>query len=192
MMANKTNAASTKVVTGEVRFSYAHVFEPASIEGSEPKYSVSILIDKNDKKTLSRVKAAIEAAKQAGLSKFGGKIPANLKLPLRDGDTEREDDEVYAGKYFINANAKTKPGIVDKGGNPIIDSTEFYSGCYGHASVTFYAFNTSGNKGIACGLNNLMKTHDGEMLGGRASAEDDFADLIDEDFGDDEDEDIFG
>ena len=193
-MANKTNAASTKVVTGEVRFSYAHVFEPASIEGSEPKYSVSILIDKNDKKTLSRVKAAIEAAKQAGLSKFGGKIPANLKLPLRDGDTEREDDEVYAGKYFINANAKTKPGIVDKGGNPIIDATEFYSGCYGHASVTFYAFNTSGNKGIACGLNNLMKTRDGEMLGGRASAEDDFADLIDSDFGSDDgnDDDIFG
>lgn len=193
-MANKTNAASTKVVTGEVRFSYAHVFEPASIEGSEPKYSVSILIDKNDKKTLSRVKAAIEAAKQAGLSKFGGKIPANLKLPLRDGDTEREDDEVYAGKYFINANAKTKPGLVDKGGNPIIDTTEFYSGCYGHASITFYAFNTSGNKGIAAGLNNLMKTRDGEMLGGRASAEDDFADLIDSDFGSDDgdDDDIFG
>lgn len=193
-MAKTNEAASTKVVTGEVRFSYAHVFEPASIEGSEPKYSVSILIDKNDKKTLSRVKAAIEAAKQAGVSKFGGKVPANLKLPLRDGDTEREDDEVYAGKYFINANAKTKPGIVDKGGNPIIDTTEFYSGCYGHASITFYAFNTSGNKGIACGLNNLMKTRDGEMLGGRASAEDDFADLIDEDFGDDDgnDDDIFG
>lgn len=193
-MANKTNAASTKVVTGEVRFSYAHVFEPASIEGSEPKYSVSILIDKKDKKTLERIKAAIEAAKQAGLSKFGGKVPANLKLPLRDGDTEREDDEVYAGKYFINANAKTKPGLVDKGGNPIIDTTEFYSGCYGHASITFYAFNTSGNKGIACGLNNLMKTRDGEMLGGRASAEDDFADLIDSDFGGDDgnDEDIFG
>ena len=191
-MAKTNETASTKVITGEVRFSYAHVFEPASIEGSEPKYSVSILIDKKDKATLSRVKAAVEAAKQAGLSKFGGKVPANLKLPVRDGDTEREDDPVYAGKYFINANAKTKPGIVDKGGNPIIDTTEFYSGCYGHASITFYAFNTSGNKGIACGLNNIMKTRDGEMLGGRASAEDDFADLIDEDFGDDEDEDIFG
>jgi hypothetical protein len=189
-MAKTNETASTKVITGEVRFSYAHVFEPASINGSEPKYSVSILIDKKDKKTLERIKAAIEAAKQAGLSKFGGKIPANLKLPVRDGDTEREDDEVYAGKYFINANAKTKPGLVDKGGNPIIDTTEFYSGCYGHASITFYAFNTSGNKGIACGLNNIMKTRDGEALGGRASAEDDFADLIDEDFGDDED--IFG
>ena len=173
-----TEANATKVTTGEVRFSYAHVFEPASIEGSEPKYSVSILIDKEDKKTLARVKKAIEAAKQAGTAKFGGKIPANLKLPLRDGDAEREDDEVYAGKYFINANCKTKPGLIDKSGNPIIDSTEFYSGCYGHASITFYAFNTSGNKGIACGLNNIMKTRDGEALGGRAKAEDDFADLI--------------
>lgn len=190
-MAKTNETASTKVITGEVRFSYAHVFEPASIEGSEPKYSVSILIDKKDKATLSRVKAAVEAAKQAGLSKFGGKVPANLKLPVRDGDTERGDDPVYAGKYFINANAKTKPGIVDKGGNPIIDTTEFYSGCYGHASITFYAFNTSGNKGIACGLNNIMKTRDGESLGGRASAEDDFADLIDSDFGSDDD-DIFG
>ena len=193
-MAKTNETASTKVITGEVRFSYAHVFEPASIEGSEPKYSVSILIDKKDKATLSRVKAAVEAAKQAGLSKFGGKVPANLKLPVRDGDTERGDDPVYAGKYFINANAKTKPGIVDKGGNPIIDTTEFYSGCYGHASITFYAFNTSGNKGIACGLNNIMKTRDGESLGGRASAEDDFADLIDSGFGSDDgnDDDIFG
>lgn len=185
---------STKITTGEVRFSYAHVFEPQSINGSEPKYSVSLIIDKNDKKTLSRIKKAIEAAKQAGIAKFGGKIPANLKTPLRDGDVDREDDEVYAGKYFINANCKTKPGVIDKLGNPIIDTTEFYSGCYGHASITFYAFNTSGNKGIACGLNNLMKTRDGETLGGRAKAEDDFADLIDNyaDAIDDDDDDIFG
>ena len=184
-------ANTTKVTTGEVRFSYAHVFEPQSIEGSEPKYSVSILIDKDDKKTLARVKKAIDAAKQAGTAKFGGKIPAILKLPLRDGDVDREDDEVYAGKYFINANCKTKPGLIDKAGNPIIDSTEFYSGCYGHASITFYAFNTSGNKGIACGLNNIMKTRDGEALGGRAKAEDDFADLI-ASYADDDDDDFLG
>lgn len=185
-MANTNSNTSTKVVTGEVRFSYAHVFEPASINGGDPKYSVSILIDKNDKKTLAKIEKAVEAAKTAGAaSKFGGKIPANLKLPLRDGDVDREDDEVYAGKYFINANCNQRPGVVDRAGNPIIDTTEFYSGCYGYASVTFYAFNTSGNKGIACGLNNLMKTRDGESLGGHSRAEDDFADLIssdDEDF----------
>lgn len=179
---------STKVITGKVRFSYANVWEPKSINGGDAKYSVSLIIPKSDKKTIKNINNAIEAAKKAGVSKFGGKIPANLKLPLRDGDTEREDDENYADSFFVNANCVTKPGIVDKAGNPIIDSTEFYSGCYGYASITFYAFNSSGNKGIACGLNNLMKLEDGEPLGGRSRAEDDFASLINtEDYDDDDD-----
>lgn len=182
-MAN-TNV-STKVVTGEVRFSYVNVFEPKSINGSDEKYSVSLLIDKRDTKTIEAIERAIEAAKQAGVAKFGGKIPPVLKLPLRDGDTERADDENYAGKMFVNANCKTKPGLIEKNGMEIIDATEFYSGCYGKASVTFYAFNSNGNKGIACGLNNIMKTRDGEPLGGRSRAVDDFANDIEED-------DIFG
>lgn len=182
-MAN-TNV-STKVVTGEVRFSYVNVFEPKSINGSDEKYSVSLLIDKRDTKTIETIERAIEAAKQAGVAKFGGKIPPVLKIPLRDGDTERPDDENYAGKMFVNANCKTKPGLIEKNGMEIIDTTEFYSGCYGKASVTFYAFNSNGNKGIACGLNNIMKTRDGEPLGGRSRAVDDFANDIEED-------DIFG
>lgn len=177
-MENKNNA--TKVITGEVRFSYLNVFEPKSINDSEAKYSVSLLIPKTDRKTVEAVNRAVEAAKQAGVSKFGGKIPAQMKLPLRDGDIDRPDDEVYAGCYFLNANCKQKPGLVYKNGQPIIDSTELYSGCYGHASINFYAFSTNGNKGIACGLNHLMKTRDGEPLGGRGKAEDDFAGLIDE------------
>lgn len=178
-MAN-TNV-STKVVTGEVRFSYVNVFEPKSINGSDEKYSVSLLIDKRDTKTIEAIERAIEAAKQAGVAKFGGKIPPVLKLPLRDGDTERPDDENYAGKIFVNANCKTKPGLIEKNGMKIIDTTEFYSGCYGKASVTFYAFNSNGNKGIACGLNNIMKTRDGEPLGGRSKATDDFANDIEYD-----------
>ncbi len=178
-MAN-TNV-STKVVTGEVRFSYVNVFEPKSINGSDEKYSVSLLIDKRDTKTIEAIERAIEAAKQAGVAKFGGKIPPVLKLPLRDGDTERPDDENYAGKMFVNANCKTKPGLIEKNGMEIIDTTEFYSGCYGKASVTFYAFNSNGNKGIACGLNNIMKTRDGEPLGGRSKATDDFANDIEYD-----------
>ncbi len=175
----------TKVVTGEVRFSYLSVWEPKSINGSEPKYSVSLLIPKSDTATLKAINKAIEAAKQNGIAKFGGKLPANLKLPLRDGDAEREDDPIYAGHYYVNANCKTPPGLVYKNGQHIIDSTELYSGCYGRASVTFYAFNKSGNRGIACGLNNLMKTRDGEPLGGRNRAEDDFAAYIEDDGDDD-------
>lgn len=175
----------TKVITGKVRFSYAHVWEAVSINGEKPKYSVSLIIPKSDKKTIKDIQNAIEEAKKVGITKFGGKIPANLKMPLRDGDIDREDDENYADSYFVNANCVTKPGIVDKNGRPIIDSTEFYSGCYGHASITFYAFNSNGNKGIACGLNNLMKISDGEPLGGRSRAEDDFAGLIDNEDDDD-------
>lgn len=186
-MAN-TNTDNTKVVTGKVRFSYVSVFEPKTTEDGKEKYSVSLLIDKKDKKTIDAVNKAVENAKQAGISKFGGKIPAVLKLPTHDGDVERPDDEAYCDKYFINAKSNTKPGLLDRKGCPIIDPTEFYSGCYGHASVNFYAFNSNGNKGIACGLNNLMKTEDGEPLAGRSKAEDDFADLIDSsDSSDDED-----
>lgn len=170
----------TKVVTGKVRFSYLHVWEPTAIEeGQDKKYSVSLIIPKSDKATIAKINKAIEAAKEAGKAKLGGKIPANLKPPMRDGDLERPDDEAYAGCFFLNSNCKTKPGIVDKNTNTIMNQDELYSGCYGRASVTFYAFNTSGNKGIACGLNNLMKLEDGENLGGRSSAESDFAEFAD-------------
>lgn len=179
----------TQVITGKVRFSYAHVWEAKAInEGQEAKFSVSIIIPKKDKKTINAIKAAVSAATEEGKGKWGGKVPplAKLKLPLRDGDDERPDDENYADSFFINATSKTKPGLVDTKGQAIIDRDEFYSGCYGHASINFYAFSTNGNKGVAVGLNNLMKTDDGEPLGGgKQSAENDFADLIKEGGNDD-------
>ena len=171
------DANSTKVITGKVRFCYVNVFEPTTMnEGDTPKYNICILIPKEDEKTLNAVRKAIDAAIEIGKSKLvnsQGKIPSNLKTPLRDGDLEREDDPAYAGCYFINASSTRKPSIVDKDLNPIMDKGEFYSGCYGRASVNFYAFNVQ-SKGIACGLNNLQKLADGEMLAGGSSAEDDF------------------
>jgi hypothetical protein len=175
-------ATSTKVITSLVRFSYMHVWEAVAIEeGQDKKYSVSIIIPKSDKPLIAKIKAAIEAAKEAGKAKFGGKIPPNLKLPLRDGDIDRPEDDAYANSYFLNANCKTKPGVVDKNNDPILNQDEVYSGMFGRASVTFYPFNTSGNKGIACGLNHIRKEKDGEPLGGRTSAEADFADVAAED-----------
>jgi hypothetical protein len=172
----------TKVVTGMVRFSYANVWEPKSINGGDEKYSVSLIIPKTDKKTIAQIEAAIEAAKQEGKAKFGGKIPVNLKLPLRDGDIDRSEDEAYKNSYFVNANSKERPGIVDNSVKPILDQSEFYSGCYGRASITFYAFNQNGNKGVAVGLQNLQKLLDGEALSARSRAEDDFSTFDDEDF----------
>ena len=168
---------STKVITGKVRFSYAHVFEPVAMaESQDAKYQVSILIPKSDLKTLEKIEKAIEAAKVVGKDKISknGKIMPGLKMPLRDGDEDRPDNPEYADCMFINCSSKIKPGIVDKDLNPIMSQDEFYSGCYGRASINFYAFNNAGNRGIACGLNNLQKLADGEPLAGGASAESDF------------------
>lgn len=170
----------TKVITGKVRLSYANLFEPRSINGSEPKYSVSLIIPKSDKQMIEVIKQAIENAKQRDKGKWGGKIPANLKLPLRDGDEEKPDDEAYANSYFINANSTVPPTVVgtekDKATGKAIRLTEeeVYSGCYARVSINFYGFNAAGNKGIACWLGNVQKLEDGERLGGGSTAEEDF------------------
>ena len=176
-----------KVITGpNTRWSYCNVWQPKSINGGTPKYSVSLIIPKSDTVTINKIKAAIEAAYKEGEAKLKGNgrsVPALsvLKTPLRDGDAERPDDEAYANAYFVNANSATAPGIVDADRQPILDTSEVYSGVYGRASINFYAFNSNGNKGIACGLNNLQKIRDGEPLGGKSRPEDYFADE-DEDF----------
>lgn len=168
-----TTQNNTKVIV-PCRFSYAHIFEPDSINGSEPKYSVSCIIDKSDTETIAKIKKAVETAKEEGKGKWGGKIPANLKLPLRDGDIDRPDDEAYAGSYFLNANSRQAPQVVDNRVQPILDQSEVYSGCYGRVSVTFYAYNSNGNKGVAAGLGNVQKLRDGEPLGSRVNATDEF------------------
>jgi Protein of unknown function (DUF2815). len=178
----------TKVITGpKTRWSYANVWDPKSINGGAPKYSVSLIIPKSDTQTVEKIKAAIQAAYEEGQSKLKGNgksVPALdlIKTPLRDGDRERPDDPTYAGCYFINANSATAPGIVDADRQPILERSEVYSGVYGRASINLYAFNSNGNKGIACGLNNLQKISDGEPLGGKSRAEDDFASDDDDEF----------
>ena len=172
-----------RVITGEVRLSYANIFEPKSINGSDPKYSVSLIIPKDDKQQIEVIEKAIANAIEDGKTKLAnkqGKIPAKLKTPLRDGDIDRPDDEVYADSYFLNANSITAPKVVGQerdaatGKAITLDETEVYSGSYARVSINFFAYNTNGNTGIACGLGNVQKTNDGERLGGGSSAEDDF------------------
>ena len=177
-MAN--TVSPTKVVI-PCRISFANVWEPHSINGSDPKYSVSCLIPKTDKATLTKIHTAIEAAKEEGKGKkWGGKIPATLKLPLRDGDIERPDDENYAGCMFLNATSTDKPGIVDRKVQPILDPMQVYSGCYCNVSVNAYAFNTNGNRGVTFGLGNLQLLKDGERLSGKADAASDFDEVADD------------
>lgn len=178
---------STKVITGKVRFSYVNIFKARTFtDGADPKYSICILIDKKDKKTLSKINAAVDAAKEIGKSKcWNGTIPKGLKLPLRDGEEREDEAEEYKDVYFLNANSKNKPGIVDSDCNEILDSAEVYSGCYGRVSLNFFPYNNKGNKGIAAGLNNVQFLEDGEPLGAaRTSAE--------SDFGNDDDDGILG
>ena len=172
MSKNYTNP--TKVITGvKTRWSYANVWDAKSINGGAPKFSVSLIIPKDDTVTVNKIKAAIQSAYEEGQSKLKGSgktVPALsvLKTPMRDGDLERPDDEAYANSYFINANSAATPGIVDADRQPIIDRSEVYSGVYGRASI--------------CGLNNLQKIKDGEPLGGKSRAEDDFATDAEDDF----------
>lgn len=178
-----------KVITGpNTLFSYLNCFEPkAMVPGSPEKYSVSLVFKKSDTKTLAKIEAAIKAAYEEGASKLKGNgksVPplSSIKTPLRDGDIDRPDDEVYHDCYFINANSSTAPQVVDADCNPIFDRNEAYSGCKGRASVTFYSYNVNGAKGVAAGLGNIQILEKGTPLGGRSSAEDDFATDDDDDF----------
>lgn len=183
-MAN-VSATPTKVII-PCRISFANIWEAKSINGSEEKYSVSCVIPKSDKKTLAKIQKAVEAAKEDGKTRrWNGKIPPNLKLPLRDGDIDRPDDETYLDCFFLNATSKDAPQIVDRRVKPITDPMMVYSGCYCNVSVNFYAFNANGNRGVAAGLSNIQFVKDGDRLSGKASAESEFDAL-------DEDEDVLG
>ncbi|MBR0515135.1 MAG: DUF2815 family protein [Clostridia bacterium] len=172
---------ATKVITEKnTVFSYLTVNEPKTpIGGGTPKYSVSLIIPKSDTETIQKIRKAIRAAYDEGQNRLKGNskfLPAleDLKTPLRDGDKERPGDEAYKDAYFLNASSTSKPGLVGRDCTPLFDSSEWYSGISGKASINFFAFNTNGNRGIACGLNNLQKLKDGTPLGGHSRPEDDF------------------
>lgn len=177
--------SSTRVVTDIVRLSYAHIWEPTSVNGGEPRYSCSVIIPKSDTETVEKIRKAVGAALREGAPRFGGVLPPmeDLRLPLRDGDRDR-DDEAYRDSWFITASRKTAPDIVDVFLRPVTDRSEVYSGCYARVSLAFFAYcNEDGNKGVACRLGNIQKIRDGERLGGPTSAAEDFGVQIENVFG---------
>lgn len=177
-MAIAPTVAGTKVVTGEVRLSYCHLFEPySSFEKQEPKYSVVILVPKTDKATIKAIQQAQQVALENGkATKFNGKIPPNWKNTFRDGDAEGdlEKNPEYEGHMFMTISNLSKPGIVDTNVQPILDQTEVYSGCYARVSMNAFPFSTQGNKGVSFGLNHVQKLRDGDPLGNVTKAENDF------------------
>lgn len=177
-----------KVVFGPCRLSYTYLFQKYSRNNNDKgKFQTNVLIPKSEKKTVAAIQQAIEYAKKAGVdAKWGGKEPKKLCMPLKDGDLDK-DDEVYEGMYYVNARSTGRPGIVDARKNIITDEEDVYSGMWAIVSVIFFPYDESGNKGVACGLNNVMKTKDDAHLGGRVPAQSEFRDI---NYGDDDDDDL--
>lgn len=183
----------TKVVFGPCRLSYVYVFQKFNPDNKADggKYMASILIPKSEKQTIEAVKQAIEEARREAVAKkWGGKEPKKLDMPLRDGDDREKDEEDYEGHFYLNAKSSTRPGLVGRDMTPITDEEEIYSGVWAYVSVSFFGYSTSGNNGVACGLNNIMKFKDGDRMGGRTSAQNDFDGMDPEDDGDDDDDDL--
>lgn len=181
-MANLNKSISdTAVRLGEVRFSYCNVFSKRiNPDGTQGKYSVCVIIPKTNTEAVNLFKQAYEAAKLQGKStKWGGKIPAKVQLPLHDGDEER-DDPAFEGCWYFNCSSNNAPGVRyrdELGINEALDDSEFYSGCYGAVTVNLFPYANNGNSGVGVGLNNLIKLRDGERLSGGRSADADFNDL---------------
>lgn len=167
------------IVTEKVRFSYANVFEPRQTPNGDLKYSIMLLIPKSDTITYQKIINEINGTlEEATASVFKGTKPANPRLPIYDGDGVRQSGEAFGpeckGCWVMTANSISAPEVVDASCQPILSKNEFYSGCYGRASLRFYAYNQNGNKGIGCGLGNVQKLEDGQPLDGRTKAVDDF------------------
>lgn len=171
-----------RVVFGPCRLSYAHLFEkwqPDNAAG-EAKYMTNVLIPKSEKKTIKALQEAIEATAKAGAAKFkNGRVPAKYDSPLRDGDDK--GDELYQDHYYMNPKSTNRPAVVDKNNQPIMDPEEMYSGVWAYVSVSFFAYNVSGNQGVGCFLNSVRKFKDDERLGGSGNGADDFASIIEDD-----------
>ncbi len=174
---------ANKVITGKVRASFVHVFEPTAYKNNAPRYSCALIIPKSDKETIDKIQRAINQSIEDGKIKWGGKIPpmSKLTLPLKDGDEDRPEDPAYANSYYVRATSLEKPGIVDRKRIEITDPRGIYPGCYIRAALNFYPYDANGSKGVAAGLANIQFWEDGEPLNGRTRAEDDFDNLDDDD-----------
>lgn len=179
---SKTEETTKRVITPEARLSYPYLFEKSEgMNGAEGKYQCELIFEPGA--DLSELRAAANAAAK---DKWGDNIPKNLRSPFRKGDDDREDKDGYEGRVFIGARSKDRPGIVvGRDRHACTDPSEIYGGCWVKASVTAFAYDTSGNKGVSFALNNVWKLRDGEPFGSRRNAS--------EEFGEEEiDEDAFG
>lgn len=170
-MSNGTTSID-KITTDKFRVSFPSLFvATAAAEGQEKKFGLTMIIPKT-----ADIGPIKELLKRAIIKKWPDQAtrPTKLRNPIRDGDKDESTRPEYAGCWFITAKNKTKPGLVDQNLQKIIDTSEFYAGCYARATLTAFAYDTKGNKGVSLSLQNVQKLADGEPFSGRARAEDDF------------------
>ena len=191
--------ANTSMNTGKIRFSYPNVFNPrAAAAGQTEKYSVTALIPKDDKVTIGKIKAIIkEIYEEEKNRKFKGLLLEEIQTPMHDGDGRKPKGGAYGeeckGCMVLSTSSKNKPGVVgpDRGPDgkylPCTDQTKVYAGCFGRLNINFYAYDVSGNKGIAAGLNGVCTLGYGDPIDGRVRAEDAFNDGFQDECEDDED-----
>lgn len=170
------------LLTPKFRASFPHLHKAQLNKlSNKEEYSIVALFKKGEDLT-----ALKEAAKAAIVEKWGpdtAKWPKNLRTPFRDQAERTNDDGVLpagyeAGAIFLNLKSKNRPQVVKKEGKTVIaltDPNDFYAGCWAIASVSVYAYDQAGNRGVAFGLSNVLKVEDGEPLGGRTTPEADFA-----------------
>lgn len=178
-MAKDDKKVLDKVTTPKFRVSWPAVLEPEAFEeGGKKKYSLIAIFDPKkfdaeDKKKWREMHRIFEESWKA---KFKGKKPANLKSPFRDGMEKEDWDGFGEGKIFCTLSTLQKPGLIDRHKDPITEQEDFYAGCYARATVTCYAFENKGNRGVGFGLHNVQKLADGPAFSQRTDAEEDFDD----------------
>lgn len=167
----KQNTAN--IISPEFRVSFPNVFRPQAMKGSnnEPKYGITMLFKKGEN-LAALEKAVLDCATEA-LGADRSKWPKGLRSPFRD-QGERDYEGYEQGAVFVNATSKQRPGLVDANVQDIIEERQFYAGCYARASLRAFYYDSSGNKGVGFGVQNIQKTRDGEPLGGRTTPEQDF------------------
>ena len=172
---------ATKVLTGEVRLSYVNLVTPRRQNpNDEPKYSVQILLPKTDTATYQDLINSEKAAYEKAVTEKWGGVRPNIASVIHDGDGVKPDAGTpygpeCKGHWVINASSTQKPGVVDQSNiNCDLAPQDIYSGMYARVTLNFYGYKNR-KTGVGCGLGNVMKTRDGEPLGGGASATSDFA-----------------
>lgn len=153
---------------GPARISWPHLFEP-NPKSERKAYDVCLMIPKSDKDAVALIKKAMAAAVPEKYVK-DKKVAPGFRLPLRDGDLERADSPGYEGMYFINAKTMYKPKCVKKVAGEFIDATaeDIYPGCWVYANIHFFPYEESGNRGLSCSLNAVVKYRDDKSFGGSA------------------------